>query len=222
MQNNQIDNFITNIIQNKLTYLSYPALINIKNNLLKTYNINGIVIEAGCALGGSSICIANYRNQEKIFNIYDVFGQIPPPSEKDNSDVHERYNIIKNHQSTGIRGDTYYGYIDNLLNCVKQNFIKFDINMNNINFIEGLYEDTLQINEPVSFAHIDCDWYNSVQICLQQIIPKLSLNGIVTIDDYNDWSGCRNAVNDYFQNIQQYFTFEIIAGKLNIIKNIEY
>jgi asparagine synthase (glutamine-hydrolysing) len=47
---------------------------------------------------------------------------IPPPSLKDGTDVHERYNVISSGQSIGLGGGTYYGYIDNLKRTVEKNF----------------------------------------------------------------------------------------------------
>ena len=209
---------IDKIIKKNLTYLDLNALTNLKNNILETNNIRGNIIETGCALGGSSICIALYKNKDKEFNIYDVFGMIPPPTNKDNNDVHKRFDTIKNGKSKGINNDEYYGYKKNLLEEVMNNFNDFDIDIkkNNINFIKGLYKDTLFISEDVSFAHIDCDFYDPVMNSLEQIVPKLNINGIITIDDYYSWSGCKKAVDDYFKNIKTYFIFKKVAGRLNI------
>ncbi len=212
------ERIIDEIIKHKLTYLERDALLNIRDNLIKTSSIEGDIIEAGCALGGSSICIGYYKEKTKIFNVYDVFGQIPPPSARDESDVHDRYKVILSKKSKGIDGELYYGYRKNLLEEVKTNFKNLDVSTKTINFIKGLYEDTLKINKPVSYAHIDCDWYDSVMTCLTQIIPNLSPGGIITLDDYYSWSGCRKATDDYFKNIKHNYIFEKKANRLNIIK----
>ena len=47
--------------------------------------------------------------------VYDVFGMIPPPGERDGADVHQRYATIAAGASKGIGGETYYGYRDDLL-----------------------------------------------------------------------------------------------------------
>jgi hypothetical protein len=206
------------IIKKKLTFLKIDALTNLKNNILETNNIEGNIIETGCALGGSAICIALFKNKDKKFNIYDVFDIIPEPTDKDDYNTHKRYNIIKDGNAKGIGDDVYYGYKNDLLKDVINNFKDFNIdpNENNINFIKGLYKDTLLINEPVSFAHIDCDFYDPVMNSLNQIVPYLSINGIITIDDYYCWSGCKKAVNEYFKNIKKHFCFKTVANKLNI------
>ena len=153
--------------------------------------------------------------------IYDVFGMIPAPGEHDGEDVKERYREIKQGRSFGIGGDVYYGYQENLLETVKNSFctalgIK-DPRESNITFIKGLFEDTLICKEPVALAHIDCDWYDSVLVCLERIVPLLVPGGILVIDDYDHWSGCRQAVDTYFQDKKERFLFEK-RSRLHIIK----
>ncbi|HEY7615508.1 MAG TPA: TylF/MycF/NovP-related O-methyltransferase, partial [Terriglobales bacterium] len=78
---------------------------------------------------------------------------------------------------------------------------------NSVQLIQGLYEDTLTDSSPVAFAHIDCDWYRSVMVCLERLMPRLSAGGSVIIDDYFVYSGCRTAVWDYFRQRQDEYQF---------------
>ena len=214
------DKNIKKIKDKNLTYLSILELFNLKDNILKTTNIEGDIVETGCGLGGSSICMSLFKNPNKKLSIYDVFGTIPEPSEKDGKDVHKRYLEIKKGNAKGINGDIYYGYKENLLDEIKNSFKSFDIDINksNINFIKGLYQDTLKIDSKISFAHIDCDWYESVYTSLKEIVPNLSKGGIITLDDYYAWSGCKLATYNYIKDKKKYFKFEKKNNKLNIIK----
>ena len=67
----------------------------------------------------------------------------------------------------------------------------------NIHFVKGLYEETLQVDTPVAFAHIDCDWYDSVKVCIDRISDRVSPGGIMLFDDYNSFAGCRKAVDEW-------------------------
>ena len=67
----------------------------------------------------------------------------------------------------------------------------------NVRFVKGLYEDTLHVDEPVAFAHIDCDWYDSVKLCIDRLAPLMSVGGVMLFDDYNSFSGCRRAVDEW-------------------------
>jgi asparagine synthase (glutamine-hydrolysing) len=213
--------YIREVIYKGLTYLEKEALCNIVDQIirLEKRHISGIFIEAGCALGGSAIVISKAKKCKRPFYIYDVFGMIPPPSEKDGEDVLKRYEVIKSGKSAGLRGNSYYGYENDLLIKVKNTFknFKVDVDKSNIQFITGLFQDTLVVNTPVAFAHIDSDWYQSVFTCLNRIEPFLVIGGVIVIDDYNAWSGCRRAVDEYFQDKMDSFTF-IQKPRLNIIR----
>jgi hypothetical protein len=37
-----------------------------------------------------------------------------------------------------------------------------------------------------------------VRACLERIEPRLSRGGVLMIDDYDLWLGCRKAVDEYF------------------------
>jgi asparagine synthase (glutamine-hydrolysing) len=202
---------IEKVKSRSLTYLDKGALIDLARVVLETESrdVTGDIIEAGCALGGSSIIFAACKHKNRKLLVYDAFGMIPPPSDKDGQDVKQRYEQIANGEAVGIDGNTYYGYFDDLRKIVSNNFCEFGFGLkeNNISLIEGYYEDTLHINSPISVAHIDCDWYHSVYLCLEQIAPMLSKGGIMTIDDYYTWSGCRKAVDEYFRDKDDDFQF---------------
>jgi hypothetical protein len=72
-----------------------------------------------------------------------------------------------------------------------------DPEVENIRFGKGLYEDTLHVTEPIAFAHIDCDWYDSVKLCIDRLSGHMSPNGIMLFDDYNSFQGCRRAVDEW-------------------------
>ena len=54
------------------------------------------------------------------FEIYDVFGRIPAPTEQDFADSHQRYQVIAEGKAKGLGGGTYYGYDQDLLTQVKR------------------------------------------------------------------------------------------------------
>ncbi len=214
---------IVRAVQNDhLTYLSAGALndLHLLISEIERRGTPGIVIEAGCALGGSAIVLASAKAQWRPFFIYDVFGMIPPPSDRDDTDVHERYKVIHSGASSGIGGNPYYGYDPNLYETVIQNFLRHGLDPNdlNIKMIKGLFEDTIELeNFEVAVAHIDGDWYHSVMTCLMRIAPRLVQGGVLVIDDYDSWSGCRRAVDEYFSTRSAEFTF-VKRERLHIVR----
>lgn len=218
----QAETIMCRVVEQKLTYLpekKIHTLINLVLNAEKN-DIPGVIIEAGCALGGSGIVIASAKNTKRPMLIYDVFGMIPPPTEQDGPDVHERYQIISRGSSQGIDGDEYYGYLPDLYDRVKLNFElnSLSISENNISLVKGLVQDTLQVETSVCLAHIDVDWYDPVMTCLTRIEPKLSIGGSIILDDYLDWSGCHKATDDFFSDKKERFYFDPTPGSLVVTK----
>ena len=216
---------IINKVRNcNLTYLSRDRLVSLARLAVlgERNNISGDIVETGCALGGSSILLSVLKSKYRRVKVFDVFGMIPEPSEKDGTDVQERYKEIVSGKSSGIGGDAYYGYAPDLKMQVVESFRSFGLQLceNNIELIEGLIQDTLRIDSPVSLAHIDVDWYESVIISLLNIEPKLSPGGSIVIDDYYDWSGCRRAVDEYFSSKMGDYTVDDSSGSLILTKRM--
>jgi asparagine synthase (glutamine-hydrolysing) len=206
----------------KLTYLSEKKMNALANAVWGTESkgIPGTIIEAGCALGGSGIVIATAKKISRPLIIYDVFGMIPPPSEHDGSDVHERYQTISRGESKGIAGDEYYGYLPDLYQRVVHNFESNDLGLhrNNISLVKGLVQDTLHPDSAISLAHIDVDWYEPVMTCLTRIEPHMPVGGVFILDDYQDWSGCHQATEDFFADKRERFEFDSTPGSLIVTK----
>jgi hypothetical protein len=185
-----------------LTYLKPGNLRDLASVVLdvERSRLPGLLIEAGTARGGSAIVMAAAKAPERPMKVYDVFGMIPPPTEQDGADVHERYEKIAAGEAKGVGGDTYYGYRDDLYDEVAESFARLGVPLaeHNVELVRGLFEDTIVLDEPVAFAHLDGDWYESTMTCLTRIAPLLVPGGRIVLDDYYKWSGCRAAVDEYF------------------------
>ena len=203
-----------------LTYLKPERLRELARAVreLEDAGVPGVIVEAGTARGGSAIVLAAAKARERPMKVYDVFGMIPPPGEHDGADVHERYAKIAAGAAKGVGGETYYGYRDDLYGEVAESFSRLGVPLdeNNVELIRGLFEDTIDLDEPVAFAHLDGDWYESTMTCLTRIAPQLSPGGRIVLDDYSKWSGCRAAVDEYFAG-RDGFRFEH-GAKLHVVR----
>lgn len=189
----------------RLTYLSRAKFLSLANEIdrVRREKVTGDFCELGVALGGSAIYIASQLEPGRRFGGFDVFGMIPPPSERDGDDTHDRYRTIAEGRSAGIDGDPYYGYIEDLYDRVVLNFSRFGLTVDGerIALFRGLFQDTLPLRSgPVAFAHIDCDWHDAVAYCLETLAPSMSPGGAIIVDDYNDYQGCREAVDTHLSN----------------------
>lgn len=66
--------------------------------------------------------------------------------------------------------------------------------------IGGWFKETLPtLCGPFSFAIIDCDLERSIEDCLEYVWPRLSIGGLIMIDDYGDkgYLGSQRAVDRF-------------------------
>jgi O-methyltransferase len=193
---------IAAVREENLTFLRAARLRELARAVIdvERRGLEGVLIEAGTARGGSAIVMAAAKARERPLKVYDVFGMIPAPSSHDGADVHDRYAKIASGDARGVGGDTYYGYRDDLYAEVAASFARHELALDEhrVELIKGLFEDTIVLDGPVALAHLDGDWYESTMTCLTRIVPRLVSGGRIVLDDYYAWSGCRRAVDEYF------------------------
>jgi len=181
------------IRRDRLTYLTHERLASLRRAAHDVGTVPGAVVECGVALGGSGIWLASLL-KDREYHGYDVFDQIPPPGPQDPAKAHERYAVIASGKSKGLGEDTYYGYLGDLLDRVSASFASYNLTPH---LHKGLFEDSLHPEWPIALAHIDCDWYEPVSVCLQRITPWLACGARVIIDDYFDYGGSQKAVDEH-------------------------
>jgi hypothetical protein len=49
----------------------------------------------------------------------------------------------------------------------------------------------------IAILRLDTDWYESTKFELDNFYDKVSVGGIVIIDDYGHWQGCKQAVDEF-------------------------
>jgi hypothetical protein len=187
---------------NALTYCGRPGKLEVVHEAVKRVeagNVPGIFVEAGVAMGGSAIVIAKTKSPGRELRLYDVFEMLPPPGANDDAKSHEVYRNFLSGRVSGPVDRTYVEHSADLLAFTRDNMRRtgVDPEAQNIRFVKGLYEETLRVEQPVAFAHIDCDWYDSVKLCIERLADRVSVEGIMLFDDYNSFQGCRRAVDEW-------------------------
>jgi O-methyltransferase len=69
-----------------------------------------------------------------------------------------------------------------------------------LRIVAGAVEETLPGGAPEQLAllRLDTDWYESTRHELEHLYPRLGVGGVLILDDYGHWEGCRRAVDEYF------------------------
>jgi O-methyltransferase len=72
-------------------------------------------------------------------------------------------------------------------------------------FHRGWFQETLPADaksiDAISVLRLDGDWYASTKICLEYLYPRLACGGLLILDDYYLWEGCRKATDEYRQTL---------------------
>ena len=93
---------------------------------------------------------------------------------------------------------------------VKKNIEPYKQNLT-VNMIKGDIVETLKDNSnlpsSISVLRLDTDWYESTKVELEKLYPKLSSGGVLLIDDYGHFKGCRKAVDEYFKDDLPYLHY---------------
>lgn len=116
----------------------------------------------------------------------DSFQGIPDTGE----DGHPMDKEMGLHQANEVLGVS--------LETVKENFARYGLLDDQVQFLPGWFEDTLP-SAPIkklAVMHLDGDLYSSTMDALTSLYPKLSPCGSMIIDDYVI-PACRKAVEEF-------------------------
>ena len=193
-------------------------------NYIFKNNIQGDLVECGVWKGGSSMLMAfmlqKYGMADRKLYLYDTFEGMSEPSEFDKTFTGKSADdLLEKEKKENSSSVWCYSSIKE----VKRNLFSTGFLSENIIFVKGKVEDTLNENLPgkLSLLRLDTDWYESTKTELELLYPLLNENGILIIDDFGHWDGAKKAVVEYFEkNENNPFLFRIdFTGRLMIKPN---
>lgn len=193
-------------------YALYTAV-----NYVLDRNIPGDVVECGVWRGGSALLAALILKmrgvKDRRLYLYDTFEGMPAPTEFD----------IDKYGRTGLEMMEQYG--DDIGWCYASlEDVQMAFSVHNfdfeIEFVKGDVMETLKTTQPetISVLRLDTDWYESTALELELLYPRLSIAGVLIIDDYGVWAGSRKATDDYFPEVDKPMLMRIDKEVRMVIK----
>jgi O-methyltransferase len=181
----------------------------------------GDLVECGVWKGGSAMMMALVLKSKGITNkkiyLYDTYEGMSEPTEKDIS-IHGKPASQQLKEEDKLNNDSIWCYAS--YDEVVSNLRSTGYPMENLVFIKGKVEDTLQTNlpGPLALLRLDTDWYESTKVELEKLYPLLTNGSPLIIDDFGHWEGARKAVQEYFadRNIFPFLQRIDITGRLII------
>jgi O-methyltransferase len=166
---------------------------------IEAQGVPGRVLEVGVAMGGSAIVLAHAKAASRPLDLYDVFTMLPAPTAADGAKAQEIYQYFLTSQPGNQRDFLYKKNSAELDKFVLHNLANASISVAEaqVTLHKGDVKDTLHPQGPVALFHIDCDWVEPMQICLDRTAHLISPGGIIVFDDYSSFSGCHDLIDDW-------------------------
>jgi O-methyltransferase len=150
---------------------------------IREKKVEGDIVECGVYNGGSSAAMANEADMAKRrLWMYDSFEGMPDVKEIDGADAAKYVGQC-------VGEITKVEAAMNLIGLPKEKYV----------IKKGWFNDTFQTEGPqkIALLHIDSDWYDSVIVCLDRFYDLVEEGGVILLDDFGHWEGCRNAFYDF-------------------------
>lgn len=177
------------------------ALYNAVTYIVKN-NIAGSFVECGVWRGGSSMMIALTLKELGVSNrslyLYDTYEGMSEPTA---DDVDFRGGQAKELMEQNVENKQNSVWCLADLNDVQNNMRSTGYPQDLVHFVKGKVEDTIPATmpeAPIALLRLDTDWYESTAHELKYLYPLLVQKGVLVIDDYGHWEGCKRAVDEYF------------------------
>ena len=163
--------------------------------------ISGDFVECGVWKGGSAglmgLALEAFEpGSSRKLHLFDSFEGLPQPCAEDGERAAEYSggvnsgDLVSVHQCEAGLDEVR----DFLLNTLS-------LPSNRLVFHKGWFQETIPHlgTEPESIAvlRLDGDWYESTKVCLEHLYDRLTPGGIVILDDYFCWEGCKKATDEY-------------------------
>jgi len=195
--NSMISDLFTNI--KDYTMCKPERFYRFCQSLMDTRLLDGVVVECGVWKGGM-ICGASKfainNNIKRQFFAFDSYEGFPEPTDKDIvAFTNQKASELENWgmKKCPAKSET----LVDLYNCINI----LNIPEDTVIPIKGWFSDTVcSFNNSICILRLDGDWYESTKVCLEHLYPKVVSGGIIILDDYGYWKGCKEATDEYLKN----------------------
>lgn len=167
--------------------------------------IAGDIVECGVWRGGSMMAAAltllECGDANRHLHLFDTFEGMSAPTEKD---VAVDGQIARDLLAAQRKEDPTSAWCFATIDDVKATMALTGYEPGRVHFVKGKVEETIPANAPESIAilRLDTDWYESTRHEMEHLFPRLVRGGILIVDDYGHWAGCRQAIDEYLQERQ--------------------
>ena len=164
--------------------------------------LDGVFIECGTWRGGCSMAMLlaqriGFGRVVKPVYLLDSFEGLPTATDKDGP-------IATAYQRQEVLQEWYFDNCRAARSDVEQGMTALGFTAGeHYSIVPGWFDQTLpplveQLRTSnIALLRIDCDWYDPVLLCYEQLEPLVVDEGVILIDDYYAFDGCARATHEY-------------------------
>jgi O-methyltransferase len=162
--------------------------------------IPGAIVECGVWRGGIMMAMALTLQRlgagDRELFLYDTFQGMSAPTDRDVTVEGFHPGALWEERREGSSNSWHRASQDEVQRVLEST----GYDPGRITYVKGKVEDTLPETTPdrIALLRLDTDFYESTRAELDHLFPLLERGGVLLIDDYGTWVGCRNAVDEYF------------------------
>ncbi len=163
--------------------------------------VPGDIVECGVWKGGSMMAAAltllECHDRSRNLYLFDTFDGMTSPTDRDASiDGIAAQALLQSSSKSDPASVWCCAALEDVTSAMRGT----GYDMERLHFVKGPVEETVPDHSPAHIAilRLDTDWYESTMHELKHLFPRLSQGGVLLIDDYGHWQGCRAAVDEYF------------------------
>ncbi len=177
---------IKKLVNERRTWLDVSRLQNLFRLAVSYSGRPGAFVECGVAKGSALAMMAAYAGERAVWG-FDSFEELPELTEADGGSGSSFVGI----KCSGPQGEQ----------AVTETFRLVDVPMDQVRVVKGWFADTLPAYRdeigPIAILRLDADWYEATRYVLQTLYGQVASGGVVVIDDYGSFEGCRRAVDEF-------------------------
>lgn len=184
------------------TMLSYERLGTLYEQVLfaERQGIPGCLVECGVWRGGAAAIMAlaslDAGREPRMLHLFDSFEGLPAARADYDGDV--AVAMVGRGDGALIASGAWAADAEKVRQLIVDGL---GYPAACIRIHQGWFQDTLPgaIEEigSVAVLRLDGDWYDSTKVVLENLYPSVTAGGIVVIDDYGVFEGCRRACDEY-------------------------
>ena len=189
------------------TMCSYERMVTLWQQVryLDRAGIEGCLVECGTWKGGAmgmmTLAHMSSGKPHRVVHLFDSFEGLPEPSAEKDGQVAIDY--ASNRASGNLASiSRCVGSLEDNRRLLEE-IIKYPTTLTRYHV--GSFQDTVPAVAPeigpIALLRLDGDWYESTRICIETLGPKVVSGGVVVIDDYGKWPGCRAAMDEYLSRL---------------------